>query len=66
MTQTYSPPRLLLTLDDVSAVTTLSPSTIWRRVADGTFPAPRKRRGRGSRALWHPDDLERWARKKEK
>ena len=56
--------KLLWTIRDVAHAVSLSPSTIRRRLVEGTFPSPRKGR-RGSPLLWDPEDVRRWARKRE-
>lgn len=66
MSETKQVVRLLLNVDDVIEVTRLSKTTIFRRVSAGTFPEPRKRGGRGSPALWHVRDIERWCEKRER
>lgn len=35
-----APPGRYLTIHQVKEVTTFSRTTVWRRVKDGTFPAP--------------------------
>ena len=50
--------RPLLTIRDVIATTTLSESTIRRRMADSTFPQPI--RLSGGRIAWEPNAVEMW------
>jgi len=52
------PPRLLARLPVVLRVTGLGRSTIYRLIADGSFPAPVRL---GPRAVaWRWSDLDRW------
>ena len=54
------PPRLLARLPVVLKVTGLGRSTIYRLVADGSFPAPVRL---GPRAVaWRWSDLDQWSR----
>lgn len=46
----------LMTVSDVCAELSLSKSTIWRRVKDGTLPAPIKISERATR--WFRSDIE--------
>jgi prophage regulatory protein len=57
-TQATDPPRLLARLPVVLKVTGLGRSTIYRWIADGSFPAP-VRLGRRAVA-WRWSDLDRW------
>jgi prophage regulatory protein len=57
-TTTDDPPRLLARLPLVLKVTGLGRSTIYRWIADGTFPPPVRL---GPRAVaWRWSDLDRW------
>lgn len=58
--------ELLLTIHEVAELCRLSPATIYRRRGNGTFPEPRKARGKGSPLLWHRQDIEKWAKKPER
>ncbi len=49
-----------LTLSEVSALTKLSKSTIYRLAGNGTFPKPFKWGGRGVR--WDAGEVETWMR----
>lgn len=49
---------LLLKLKDVTRATSLGRSTIYRRIGEGTFPAPLKLSEGCVR--WDADDLETW------
>lgn len=51
-------PSALLNIRTVVAVTSLSPATVYRRVADGCFPAPIKM-GR-SCTRWRAADVAAW------
>ena len=51
--------KVLLRLPEVKDATGLSAPTIYRRIADGTFPRPRKA-GPGATG-WLPGELEHWA-----
>ena len=64
MTDQSSPPfpEFLLRAAEVVGI---SRSTIWRKISAGAFPAPRKQADKGSAALWHVRDVERWAEKRE-
>ena len=54
----HSTNRFLLTYREVEQLTGLSHSTIFRKVRDGTFPAPVKV---GKRALrWRESDVRAW------
>ena len=57
---------LLLTVEMVAEVFHCHPSTIWRKVANGTFPPPTKREGAGSRVLWHRDIVLAHAKKRQR
>jgi prophage regulatory protein len=51
----------LLKPDDVQRWTSLNRVTIWRKVKDGTFPAPiRLSAGRAGRIAWRLSDVEAW------
>lgn len=49
---------LLLKLSEVTKATSLGRSTIYRRIGEGTFPAPLKLSAGCVR--WDADDLETW------
>lgn len=67
MTQTTAiPDRLLLTIHEAAEVGRMSVSTLRRRLRRGSFPEPRKALGKGSRALWHRKDIEKWVEKRER
>jgi prophage regulatory protein len=54
------PPRLFARMPTVLAVTGLGRSTIYRLIADGSFPAPVRL---GHRAVaWRWSDLDQWTR----
>lgn len=55
-------PGRFLKIREVSRETSFSRTTIWRRVKDGTFPAPISLGGR-SRA-WTERDIEAWKARK--
>lgn len=52
-------PGALLKIDTVLAITGLSTATLYRRIADGTFPRPLKIGRVMSR--WSADDVRHWA-----
>lgn len=55
-----APPRLFARLPTVLAATGLGRSTIYRLIADGSFPAPVRL---GPRAVaWRWSDLDQWTR----
>lgn len=55
-----APPRLFARLPTVLAATGLGRSTIYRLIADGSFPAPVRL---GHRAVaWRWSDLDQWTR----
>lgn len=50
--------QTILRLPDVKARTGLSRSTLYLKISEGTFPAPRRL---GIRAVgWNSDDIDRW------
>jgi len=51
-------PKLLLRLSDVCVRVALSRSTVYKRVAEGTFPAPIRVSERSVR--WRAEDLDEW------
>ena len=57
---------LLVPVGLVAVFAHTSTASIWRWVASGRFPLPRKQRGAGSRVLWYRDDLLGWAAKPER
>ena len=58
-----APPRLFARLPTVLAATGLGRSTIYRLIADGSFPAPVRL---GPRAVaWRWSDLERWTQSRD-
>lgn len=63
MTDNHST-KLLWNIRDVCHAVSLSKSTILRRLVEGSFPKPKKGR-KGSPYLWDPEDVRRWAKKRE-
>lgn len=55
-----TPPRLFARLPTVLAATGLGRSTIYRLIADGSFPAPVRLGPRAVAWLW--SDLDQWTR----
>lgn len=53
-----SPSGHLMSIKDVARETSLHRATIYRRIASGTFPAPRSLGGR--RVAWREVDIEAW------
>ena len=54
----------LLSMDEVSNLTTLSETTLWRRIKAGEFPKPitlvTDRKGRPRRVAWPPASVYQW------
>ena len=57
-------PMEILRMPNVLAMTSLSRTTLWRRVREGTFPRPLRLGGERSRAVgWRRGEVEEWIRK---
>lgn len=54
----------LLRLPDVLRVVGLSRTTVWRKIHDGTFPAPLRLSERV--IAWEPDDIAAWRKSRER
>ena len=51
----------IMRMGDVTATTGLSEATIWRRVNDGSFPAPLRLGGPNAKAVgWRASDVQEW------
>lgn len=51
-----TPPKLLLNIDEVKAMTGFSTTTIYKHVKDGSFPQPKRCGGRAVR--WRLADIQ--------
>lgn len=56
--ETQPTPGRLLSIGEVTHQTSLSPATIYRRIADGSFPKSYPAGGR--RVVWIEADIDRW------
>lgn len=57
-TMNYTTRNQLMKLGDVTRITTLSPASIWRKIAKGTFPKPVHLSA--NRRAWRSSEVEVW------
>ncbi|UWQ05942.1 AlpA family transcriptional regulator [Aliiroseovarius crassostreae] len=66
----FQPQQVLLSPPEVAAILSLSPTTLYRMIAQGLFPAGVKvaggkhSRGRSGAARWHRNTVDKWLAEK--